>query len=282
VIADGRREGADSSSRSPGIGDVAIVRCAGRSVVARAYATSPLRLLTPRNHGRAAWVYTSTFGGGLVGGDATVLDVEVGPGAAAFLSTQASTKVYRSTRGAAAEVRARVGGGGLFVTVPDPVVPFAASRYRQVQRIELAGDAGLVLVDWMSSGRRASGERWAFDEYDAALSVRVDSAPVLYDRLALRAADGCLKRRLGRFDVLAAVVIVGAALRDEASAIIAAAEARPFQSRPDHLVAAARLEGGGCIARVAGASSESVGGTVRRLLAFVPALLGDDPWARKW
>ena len=39
---------------------------------------------------------------------------------------------------------------------------------------------------------------------------------------------------------------------------------------------------GGVLARVAGANGEAVARAVRRLLGDVPALLGDDPFARKW
>jgi len=33
---------------------------------------------------------------------------------------------------------------------------------------------------------------------------------------------------------------------------------------------------------VAGRSVEQVGCRLRQMLGFVPALLGDDPWSRKW
>ena len=39
----------------------------------------PLRLLTPANHGHAAWVYTSSYGGGLVDGDRVVHRRRSGP-----------------------------------------------------------------------------------------------------------------------------------------------------------------------------------------------------------
>jgi hypothetical protein len=38
----------------------------------------------------------------------------------------------------------------------------------------------------------------------------------------------------------------------------------------------------GCILRVAGTSGEQAGRTLRELLRFIPARLGDDPWRRKW
>ena len=173
------------------------------------FAASPLRLLTPANHGNSAWVYASSYGGGLVGGDAIRLAVDVARGAAAFISTQSSTKAYRSTLGSSTSLDALVGDGGLLVISPDPVVCFAGSSYRQSQHVDLSGTGALVLVDWLSSGRYAAGERWAFDRYSSRTTVRVDGRLVFYDGLSLDSTDGDLVDRMGRFDVLATVLIVG-------------------------------------------------------------------------
>src|SRR5262249_14496468 len=69
---------------------------AGASTVTSSYATSPLKLLPPRPRGRSVWIYTSSFGGGLVAGDQTQLDLTLAAGTCCFLATQASTKVYRN------------------------------------------------------------------------------------------------------------------------------------------------------------------------------------------
>jgi urease accessory protein len=266
----------------PGVGVLSVTRHLERSVVNGAYATSPLRLLTPANHGRAAWIFTSSYGGGLVDGDRVCLDVEVCEGAAAFVSTQASTKVYRSPQGTGATLSARIAPDGLLVVAPDPVVCFAGSRYRQAQRFELAGSATLVAIDWLSSGRRAFGERWMFDAYETTLVIRRAGRLLVHDALALRAADGSLVERLGRFDVLALVTMVGATLRAEVAALVAAVDARPVERAADLLTAATALGEDGCVVRMAGTSVEHVRTAIRELLRFVPALLGDDPWARKW
>jgi urease accessory protein len=276
----------------PGCGAIRVARVEARSAVTRAYATSPLRLLTPANHGRAAWVYTSTYGGGLVDGDRVALDVDVAAGASAFVSTQSATKVYRSPRGTASGLRARVGAGGLLVHVPDHVVCFAGSRYRQHQQFDLEADAGLIAVDGLSSGRLASGERWAFHEYASRLVVRVDDRLVVYEAITLRQDDGDLAVRFGRFNALAIVVLAGAAVVAHAAAMVSAVRDRPraqaARTGPagavsaTQLVAATPLRDGGCVVRVGGQSAEAVARTVRGLLNFAPALLGDDPWARKW
>ena len=106
----------------------------GKTVLGTAFAASPLRLLTPADHGDAAWVFLASLGGGLLDGDRIDLDVEVGDGASALLGTQASTKVYRSPPGGAGSsqrLSARVGAGALLAVVPDPVVCFADTRYEQ-------------------------------------------------------------------------------------------------------------------------------------------------------
>jgi urease accessory protein len=267
---------------APGRARIGVVRSGWRSVVSRAYATSPLRLLMPANHGRAAWIYTSNFGGGLVDGDRIVMDVDVGSGAAAFISTQASTKIYRSPGGTGAEMHARVAANGLLVVAPDPVVCFSGARYRQTQTFELADRAALVLLDWVSSGRHAAGERWAFDEYRGQIIVRLDGHLLVHDAVTLNAADGNLRKRLGRYNVLAVAVLAGTPLADAASSLVATASASPVLKRPDQLIAATALGNRGCVVRFAGTSVERVARTIRECLGFLPALLGDNPWIRKW
>lgn len=267
---------------SAGSGFLEVMHTTRGSIVARAYARSPLRLLTPLNAGSAAWVYTGSYGGGLVGGDALRLVLRVGPGAAAFVSTQASTKVYRSERGSSLDVQAEVSSGARLIVWPDPIVCYAGSTYDQTQRLTLDPGASAVWVDWMTSGRRASGERWQFRRYSTQLCVTCDTRLILLDSVRLDAGDGPLAGRMGRFDVLASAVIVGPSLQREIARAIDAVSSARFERTPDTLMAAAPLGDVGCILRFAGRSVEDVSRTLCRFLSFVPCLLGDDPWARKW
>ena len=266
----------------PGTGFLDVARVERRSVVRRAFATSPLRLLTPRNHGSAAWVYASSYGGGLLGGDDLRLTVRVGREASVFLSSQASTKVYRSEACASLRLDAEVAAGGQLIVWPDPVVCFAGSTYRQEQRVDLAAGAGLILVDTLSSGRQASGERWRFAEYSSRLTVCYDRQPMLVDALRLSPAEGDLARRMGRFDVISTVVIAGPRWRDAAQQVLADVADRPVERGSDILTAAAPLRDTGCLLRIAGRSPEQVSGLIRGCLSSLTSLLNDDPWTRKW
>lgn len=262
-----------------------IVRQGRRSVVSRAFARSPLRLLMPSNHGDAAWVFTSTYGGGLVGGDAVRLIADVAGGATLLLQTQASTKVYRSPRGASSQFAARVGAGGRLLVLPDPTVCFEGAAFEQSQLLDLDIGATLVLTDWMTAGRRASGERWAFDRYVSRVTVRSDGQTVLDDALRLSSGEGPLAARMGRFECVCAIVLVGPDVREHATAAAAQIARLDLRARASLLTSAAPLgrdRDAGCVIRMAGASVEAVAGAVRNYLSFVPGLLGDDPWARKW
>jgi urease accessory protein len=257
-------------------------RLAGaRTVVEAAFATSPLRVLTPRNHGRAAWAYTSTLGGGLVDGDAVRLRVEVAPGAAAVLASQGQNRVYRSMRGCRSELAAEVGEGGFLALLPDPTVCFAGACYRQKTELRLAPGATAVAVDVLASGRSARGERWAFQSYQGELTLSSADRLLVSERLLLDPAHGPLAERLGRFDALCTVLLAGDGLRAEGAALARRIGALPLRPRADRVEQANELEGGALLVRIAAVSLEDALHAVRGHLRFLPALLGDDPWARR-
>jgi urease accessory protein len=260
---------------TPGQGVLDIARVGGeRSAVLRAVARSPLRLLVPRNHGHAVWAFQSSLGGGLVDGDDVGLRVRVGAGAAALVTTQASTKVYRSPSGCRQRVHAEVDAGGLLVLLPDAVACFADSRLDQEVDVALLGDASVAIVDALTCGRAACGERWAFACVRSAIAISRDGRGVLRDAVELDPRHGPLAERMGRFDALATIVACG----PRAPALDV-----PAAARGADLVAAASplADGSGTLVRVAATSAERLHAGVRTILAALPAALGDDPFARK-
>jgi urease accessory protein len=260
---------------------LAFRRVGGRSVVAAAFASSPLRLLTPKNHGRAAWAYTSTLGGGLVDGDAVRLRVDVGPGAAAVLASQGQNRVYRSARGCRSELVAEVGDGGLLALLPDPTVCFAGASYQQSVELRLAPGAAAVAVDVLAAGRSARGERWAFRRYRGDLSLRVGERVLVSERVLLDPRQGAVAERMGRFDALCSVLLVGESLRGECAELAARLDRVALRPRADCVEQANDLGGDVLLVRIAAVSVEDVLHRVRDHLRFLPELLGDDPWARR-
>ena len=266
-----------------GAGAVRVARVRGRDAVVSARARSPLVVLAlrPEAPARAAWLVTSTLGGGLVDGDAIALEVAVEPGARALVTSQASTKIYRGERGAESCVRAEVGQGGLLALVPDPVSAFAGARYRQSISVTLAPGASLALCDVITAGRVASGERWRAARVASRIDVQggEDGAGWrLTDAIELDAVHGEVARRMGRFDVLATLVLAGPLLGDAQSRILARVGAAPIGPGP--VIESATQRSDALVLRLAATHVEAAVARLRGHLAEVFALVG-DPLCRK-
>lgn len=242
---------------------------------------SPLKLLTPQNHGHGAWVFQSSLGGGFVGGDEVRLSVEVEPGAALFLSSQASSKVYRGTR-SRFELSARVRSGATLINWPDPVVCFAGASLVQRQSIELDDGASLLWVDGWTAGRSANGERWKCARFESDARMTAGGALRFRDGWVLDPEHGDVAARMGPVDAFATVVLAGPALEQARFEIESAATGALTPLGTSAWVTASRWEWG-TVVRLGAPSAEVLSSTLRQLLRpHVSAVLGDDPCARKW
>jgi urease accessory protein len=257
----------------------------GESTVTSSYASSPMKLLAPVSRGKSVWAFTSSFGGGLVAGDQTQLELKIGAGTCCFVGTQASTKIYRNpkARPCGHITTATVAENSLLVFAPDPVQAFAGSTYSQRQEFRLEASAGLALVDWFTSGRAARGERWQFSQFKSRNEVFVAGERIFLDSISLDSADGSLASpaRTGRFNCFATVLLVGEPLHAVAGELLQAISAAPVE-RNAALVASVSPVRDGALLRVAGESVEHVGRELHQHLKSLTTLLGDDPWARKW
>ena len=256
-------------------GVVAVARGPRGSTVTRAYAESPLKWLTPANRGTAAWLFAASYGGGLVGGDDLAIEVDVGPAPPRCSRRRRRPRSTAHRPAPRPGSRHAIGGGGLLVSLPDPVVCFASSAYAQTQTFALEPSAGLVALDWMTSGRRGSGERWAFDGYASTTRVEIGGRLALHDAVRLERADG--DRHPGRWALRRAGDAGGGWWRGSRRMPPApwpTVAALPVERRGAVLASAAPLPGSastpGCVVRLAGAPIEDVRGVLRGLLDFVP------------
>ena len=257
----------------------------GESTATSSCAFSPLKLLTPCARGKSVWAYASNFGGGLVAGDETRFDLRIGAEARCFFGTQASTKVYRNPARLPCShtTWAMLESGSLLVFAPDAVQAFAGSSYRQRQEFHLADDAGLVLLDWFTSGRAARGERWVFDNFQSRSDVFMDGRRIFVDSILLNSNAEAIKsqHRAGRFNCFAMLLIVGQPFREAAAKLAAEISSRPVERAAAFLCSTSPVQEG-VVLRVAGEDVESVSHELKRHLHFLADFLGDDPWARKW
>jgi urease accessory protein len=136
-------------------------------------------------------------------------------------------------------------------------VPFAGARYEQRSQYRLDRHASLALVDILSCGRSARGERWAFSRYAIRTRIEREGRIVADDALVLDARERDLARSMGRFEAFATVFLFGPALAStREGALTRAREAAP--RRGELLVSASPIGDDGACVRV-GASSLSWG-----------------------
>lgn len=70
--------------------------------------------------------------------------------------------------------------------IPDPVTCFSTARYSQKQVFRIASNSSLVIVDWITSGRHESGEKWDFDLYKSANHIFIeDDEPLFLDMVII-------------------------------------------------------------------------------------------------
>jgi len=266
-------------------GRVHLSHIRNQTVLTQCYATSPLKLLSPRPAGPSAWIYTSTFGGGLVAGDNINLHITLDPHTKTFLSTQSSTKIYRSNNNLPCRqhLSASLAEDSLLIYAPDPLICFADSIYEQRQSFHIHPTSSLFFLDSLTSGRHARGERWAFSRYSNRTDIHINNAHLLADSLLLDSADGDLKSpfRMSRFDCLATVILLGPHFTQLAQQLLGEISSQPPPRHSDFIVVASPLADG-AIFRLASTDLRQVSKFLSIFRRHFHELLGEDPLTRKW
>jgi len=151
-----------------------------------------------------ALVHLHNVSGGILDGDNLRLDINVAPRAQAQVATVGATRIHRGRTGgtgAQQETVIRVGSDALLEYLPDPVIPFARSRYKQRCEVRLADAAGLIWWETISAGRIAHGERYSFEQLSSETVIYCPQTPLSAERYSLLPNPGFIESpaRMGPF-----------------------------------------------------------------------------------
>lgn len=211
--------------------DLELAVRAGRTVLARKRQVGPLtvqRVFYPE--GSTCHLYPLHPPGGVVGGDRIEIELEVGAGASALITTPGAAKLYRSAGPAAfVQQRLKVNGGGRLEWFPQENILFPGARVRSTTAVELAGDARFIGWEVHSLGRPVIGERFDAGAADFLFGLHREGRPLLRERLRLSEGKGLEgSTGLRGFPVVATLVATGAVARDLDAARRALPEDRRF------------------------------------------------------
>lgn len=173
-----------AASRSiPGNGEIILALFPpGKQILQSCTYQYPLKLIAPDPHTvederHVTVAFLLTYGGGLVGGDQINLKATLQDATRLVLVTQGSTKIFKSpTRAVVTRqiLDVKIGAQAALCYLPDPTQPFAESVYEQKQTfyVDPSGKSNLLMLDWVSEGRRARGESWDLWSWKGRNEVR--------------------------------------------------------------------------------------------------------------
>jgi urease accessory protein len=189
-------------------------------------------------------VHLNNVSGGIFGGDALKLSVQVHPGAEAQITTTGATRIYRPRPEAADAMLVsefKVGKDALLEYLPDALIPFRSAR--AVQRTSYSLDEGATLFFWeaVAPGRTAAGELFDYERLKLTTEINVQGRPVYCDRLLLEPSSSQMQSpaRFGSCSYLVTFVAMragctAAELRALEQSLEAVVYDASFQGEPPH------------------------------------------------
>jgi urease accessory protein len=223
------------------------------------------------------------------------------------VNTQGSTKVFKTRTGQRAFNRkpliplgdsttnqnldVRVHSNGTIFLLPDPVTCFRSASYHQVQRFYLARNASAIILDWVTSGRQALGEQWAFAQYYSVNEIFVEGKRVARDATLLDGSGSdakslpirTLTERLAPYLCYATVFLQGPTVQDVVTGLKAQYDNITVfkRSYPEDLIwSLSSFSETGAVIRIAGKETEGVKQWLRAALVGVEKIVGVDIYRR--
>lgn len=253
----------------------------GKTTLGQCRFRLPLQALAPIELADgAAYLMLLNPTGGLVGGDVLFTQIIQEADTHVCLTTPSATRVYR-TRGqpAVQETRIQIAEGASLEYLPDHVIPYRDSKFRQSLRVEMGRASRAIFWDALAAGRVAHGERWNFHEVDSHTEIFLRGRAVFLNRTRIRPA-GIDPERLGfaeGFNYLATLVIVADELEGWKETV--AAMNAELRSMPQVYGGGSALASGGCVVKLlARSASDLMGaqaalwGRARQIVLGSPAI----------
>ncbi|CAN1828538.1 Urease accessory protein D [Linum perenne] len=265
-------------------GKLRVEKVGEKSTATRCFSKYPLKFILPNKVGAsgvdAVWIYTLTYGGGIV-------------------------SVYKSLGSRCSEqfLEARIGSDALLVVIPDPVTCFATARYAQKQVFRVVAGSSLVLVDWITSGRHESGEKWEFELYKSTNQIFMaadddEDLPLFIDTVLLEQGSiSSIAECMLDYQVIAMVVLLGPKLKniqnqvqENVRRLMSKELHMPFTGRrgsssdgfdkPTFVASCSPFgpKGTGVVVRIAATTTESVYNFLNEQLSGLESLIGIAPY----
>jgi urease accessory protein len=160
-----------------------------------------------------AWLFTITTTGCVLQGDRLTLDVSLGPGARAHVTTQSATKIHSMDANFALQTQTfAVAEGAYLEFLPDPLIPHRQARFASDTRITIDPSASMLCSEIVQPGRRHHHPDECFGVTLLSLAtaaVRPDGAPLFSEKLLIEPLRNPMRQAgvMDGFDVFGNVIL---------------------------------------------------------------------------
>ena len=176
-----------------------LARQGDRTILAKREHNGPLVVQKPfYPEKETCHIYLLHPPGGVVGGDHLTLDVNVGAGANALITTPAATKFYRSNGATAIQQQLlQAENNGTLEWLPQETILFAGSRAEMSTHVNLAPHAHFIGWEILCLGRPACSEIFDRGYCRQRLEIWRDNKPLLIERALLEGNNTTLSAAWG-------------------------------------------------------------------------------------
>ncbi len=160
-----------------------------------------------------AHVFLITTTGCLLQGDRMALDVALGPGARAHVTTQSATKIHSMDANYAAQTQTLVLADDAYLEfLPDPIIPHRRARFVSDTQISVAPSATLLYAEIVQPGRKHHHPEECFGAavLSMALQVARPGGDTLFtEKLLIEPQHYAMRQTgvMGSFDVFGNVLV---------------------------------------------------------------------------
>jgi urease accessory protein len=160
-----------------------------------------------------AWLFMITTSGCVLQGDRLALEVSLGPGARAHVTTQSATKIHSMDANFAMQTQAfTVAEGAYLEFLPEPLIPHRQARFASDTQITIEPSASMLCSEIVQPGRAHHHPDECFGVTLLSLAtaaVRPGGAPLFSEKLVIEPLRNPMRQAgvMNGFDVFGNVIL---------------------------------------------------------------------------
>jgi urease accessory protein len=162
-----------------------------KSIVSNIYYEGALKITRPVYlEENLPSIYLIHVGGGYVDGDTYLTNITVEEGAELAVTTQSSTKVYKTPKKPVVQkTNITLNKGSVLEYLPDPLIAYEGARFIQETVVHMEEGASLFYSDSITPGWAADGSYFRYEWIHSKLKVYKGEKLAVFDHLLLEPDD---------------------------------------------------------------------------------------------